>query len=106
MDSKNNEIELKNEFLTKQIELLIKEKIKLEAELYALKNKDKKEVLKYYVSWQEYEEYNQFEGVYQYDFKTFNSLCECNKFIESMKENQNGDFRKITGPLIKLTVNK
>lgn len=54
----------------------------------------------YYVIYQEYQEYNQFEGTWNTDYHSFDSLELANKFAVSCANNS--DLRFIAGPLIKV----
>lgn len=53
--------------------------------------------MKYYVIYQDYTEYNQFEGDWSTQFKTFNSRKEAEKWIKDVKGN--GNVGDVIGPL-------
>lgn len=54
--------------------------------------------MKYYVLYQEYSEYNQFEGEWITAYETFSSMNAAKKYITFLKKNNN--YRRIIGPLI------
>ncbi len=54
--------------------------------------------MKYYVIYEKYSDYNQFEGEWNTYVQTFSSYDDAIKDVESMKCNSN--YRHILGPLI------
>jgi hypothetical protein len=56
--------------------------------------------MKYYVIYQDYTEYNQFEGDWSTQFKTFNSCKEAEKWIKDVRSNS--DIKDVIGPLTRV----
>jgi hypothetical protein len=57
--------------------------------------------MKYYVIYDDYTEYNQFEGSWDKQFKEFDNLASAKGFINSFREY--GDQRDPIGPLVNVT---
>ena len=49
--------------------------------------------MKYYVIYEEYTEYNQFEGTYDYIVKSFDDFNEAKEHYEKISKCKNGDYR-------------
>ena len=59
--------------------------------------------MKYYIVFEDYAEYNQFEGSYDWLVEEFRTIDQANKRNEELKHLQvNGYVRKIIGPLQKV----
>lgn len=56
--------------------------------------------MKYYVIYQDYTEYNQFEGSWSTQFKIFNSRKEAEDWIKAVKSNNN--IKDVIGPLTRV----
>lgn len=53
--------------------------------------------MNFYVIYERYSEYNQFEGVWDYCFETFKSIEAAKEFIKDNKQDSN--YRNFIGPL-------
>lgn len=59
-----------------------------------------KNMKKYYVVYQSYTEYNQFEGDWESCYSEFDSLKEASDWIKAVKKDT--DLKDIIGPLVKV----
>lgn len=58
--------------------------------------------MKHYIVFEDYSEYNQFEGSYDWIVEEFKTLQQANKRVDELKHLQgSGYVRKIIGPLVK-----
>ena len=55
--------------------------------------------MKYYILYEDYSEYNQFEGYWELRKETFTSLMAAKKAIKNLK-GDNNNYRHVIGPLI------